>query len=283
VRKDGSQFPIEIAVAPINVENQWWASAIIRDITERRRTQEALSHASEELARSNKDLEQFAYAASHDLQEPLRTVRSYLQLLVRDYEDKLGAGADELINNAVDGVTRMQQLISDLFAYSRVGTHGREFGVVDCNQVIDSVIRNLRTAIDENSAEIESKQLPKVLADPRQMMELFQNLIGNAIKFRTDEAPRVFISAEETGDEWKFLVRDNGIGMDAKYAGRVFEVFHRLHTRQEFPGTGIGLAICKRIVERHGGQISFESELGKGTTFYFTIPVTRRESPGASQ
>jgi PAS domain S-box-containing protein len=277
MRKDGSEFPIEIAVAPIRLENRWWASAIIRDITERRRSQEALKHASEELMRSNQDLEQFAYAASHDLQEPLRTVKGHLQLLVRDHENRLDAEGEELINNAVDGVTRMQQLISDLFAYSRVGTRGKEPTVVDCNAALDSAIRNLRSAIDESGTEIESGELPEVLADPRQMMELFQNLIGNAIKFRTEEAPRVSISAGRTGDEWKFLVRDNGIGMDPQYAGRVFEVFQRLHTRDEFPGTGIGLAICKRIVERHRGRIWFESEIGKGTTFYFTIPVGRRD------
>jgi PAS domain S-box-containing protein len=282
VRKDGSQFPIEIAVAPIKIDDRWWASAIIRDITERRRSQEALARASDELRRSNKDLEQFAYAASHDLQEPLRTVRSFLQLLVRDYEDRLDARARELIDFAADGAARMERLIGDLFDYSRVGTHGRASEVVDCNELVDSVVRNLRTTIDENKAQIRAEQLPQVLADPGQLTELFQNLISNAIKFRRDEGPRIVISALETGDEWTFSIRDNGIGIEPEYADRVFEVFQRLHTREEFPGTGIGLAICKRIVERHGGRIWFESQLGLGTTFYFTLPTTRRNGRGAT-
>ena len=225
-----------------------------------------------ELARSNKDLEQFAYVASHDLQEPLRIVASYVQLIQRRYRDKLDAEADEFIHFAVDGAQRMQRLIEDLLAYSRVGTQGKEFTAVDFNGVADEVVERLRASIEQYGAAVTRDQLPTVGGDRGQLVRLLQNLVGNGIKFHGAQAPRVHISAEKSHRQWIFSVCDNGIGIDAKFQERVFAVFQRLHTRDEYPGTGIGLAVCKRIVQRHGGEIRFESQPGKGTTFFFTIP-----------
>ena len=226
-----------------------------------------------ELARSNKELEQFAYVVSHDLQEPLRMVSSYTQLLSRRYKGRLDANADEFIAYAVDGANRMQRLINDLLAYSRVGTGGKEFEPIDCMAVFDLALVNLRMAIQESGAVVEHDRLPIVMGDKLQFGQLLQNLIGNAIKYHGDEPPRVHVSAEQKGHEWVFSVRDNGIGIDPQYAERVFVIFQRLHTREEHAGTGIGLAICHKIVERHGGRIWVESQLGSGATFFFTIPI----------
>lgn len=226
----------------------------------------------QELVRSNADLEQFAYVASHDLQEPLRMVASYLQLLERRYRNQLDTDADEFIGYAVDGATRMQTLINDLLNYSRVGTRGKSFEATDINQVIQKVLGNLKTIIDSTAAEITYTSLPTVIADPTQMIQLWQNLLGNAIKFRGDRPPRIHISAVAQPDAWLFKVSDNGIGIEPRYSDRIFLIFQRLHSRTDYPGTGIGLAICKKIVERHGGQIEFESEPGQGTTFSFTMP-----------
>ena len=236
---------------------------------------EKLDEYSKELERSNKELEQFAYVASHDLQEPLRMVRSYTQLLANRYKDKLDSDAEEFIAYAVDGATRMQTLINDLLTYSRVGTRGRDFELTDCSVVLDRTLVNLEVAIKESSAVVTHDALPTVMADSSQLIQLFQNLIGNAIKFRTEKPPRVHVSAEQKGPEWVFSVRDNGIGIDPNYAGRIFKIFQRLHSRTKYPGTGIGLAVCKRIVERHSGRIWVESETGKGSIFYFTV-VRRR-------
>jgi light-regulated signal transduction histidine kinase (bacteriophytochrome) len=225
-----------------------------------------------ELERSNEELEQFAYIASHDLQEPLRMIASYTQLLAKRYKDKLDSDANEFINYAVDGANRMQTLINDLLKYSRVGTKGEEFTHVDLNSVMDMVKANLKGALEENNAEIKYSKLPTVMADNSQMIQLFQNLIGNAVKFRKkDTRPIVEISAKKEGSFVKFMVKDNGIGIDNKYLDRIFIIFQRLHTKDEFPGTGIGLAICKKIVERHGGEIHVESEEGTGATFVFTL------------
>ncbi len=226
-----------------------------------------------ELDRSNKELELFAYVASHDLQEPLRMVSSYTQLLARRYKGRLDANADEFIAYAVDGANRMQSLINDLLAYSRVGTRGKEFEPTDCTAVCDQTLANLKVTLEESDAAVACGPLPTVMADKMQIGRLFQNLIGNAIKYHGDEPPRVQVSAEQKGKEWVFSVRDNGIGIDPQYAERIFVIFQRLHTREEYPGTGIGLAICKKIVERHGGRIWMESQLGSGATFSFTIPV----------
>jgi light-regulated signal transduction histidine kinase (bacteriophytochrome) len=218
-------------------------------------------------------LELFAYIASHDLQEPLRMVASYTQLLARRYKGKLDSAADEFIAYAVDGATRMQVLINDILAYSRVGTKGQEFRPTSCKTVFDEVLKGLQKTIGESNAEITCDYLPTVSADETQLGQLFQNLIINAIKFKSNHSPRIHISAEENKKEWIFSVKDNGIGIDPQFAERIFVIFQRLHGRTEYPGTGIGLAISKKIVERHGGRIWMESELGKGSTFCFTIPI----------
>lgn len=225
-----------------------------------------------ELEQSNTDLEQFATVASHDLQEPLRMVSSFVQLLAKRYEGRLDAKADEMIGFAVDGTKRMKQLIDDLLRYSRVGSRGKSFEPVAVNEVVDEAMANLEAAILSGAADITHDDLPTVIGDRSQLVQLFQNLIANAIKFHRDEPPRVHISAERSGDEWVFSVQDNGIGIDRKYTEQVFAIFQRLHARTEYPGTGVGLPICRRIAERHGGRIRFESQVGKGTTFFVTIP-----------
>jgi len=226
-----------------------------------------------ELTRSNADLAQFAYVASHDLQEPLRMVSSYLQLIEQRYKDKLDAAGTEFMNYAVDGATRMQTMINDLLTFSRVGTRGKPFEPTNCEVILDQTLANLQMAIEESQAIITHDPLPTVMSDDTQMVLLFQNLIGNAVKFRTQEQIRVHISAQAKGREWVFSVRDNGIGIDPQYFERLFVIFQRLHSKEEYPGTGIGLAVCKRVVERHGGKIWVESQPGQGSTFYFTIPI----------
>ncbi len=242
---------------------------ILDDLDEETSKLEAVG---KELARSNADLEQFAYVASHDLQEPLRMVSSYTQLLARRYKGKFDPDADEIIAYAVDGASRMQALINDLLSYSRVGTKGKDPKPTDVQSVFDQALANLQAAIQESGAVVTHNPLPTVMADGSQFVQLLQNLIGNAIKFRGQAPPRVHVSATRKGNEWTFSVHDNGIGIDPKYFDRLFVVFRRLHNRAEYPGTGIGLAVCKRIVERHGGRIWVESEPSKGSTFYFTIP-----------
>ncbi len=243
-----------------------------REIEERKSVQNALAEAVEELERSNEELQRFAYVASHDLQEPLRMVTSYLQLLERRYGELLEGDAREFIDYAVDGATRMKQLINDLLTYSRVDTRGVSPQPVDMEQVLDDVLDNVKLRLEETRAEIVCHPLPTVPGDKSQLEQLFQNLIDNALKFRGKEPPRIEVGAEKRDGKWVFSVKDNGIGMDPEFQDRVFIIFQRLHTQDEYEGTGIGLAVCKRIVERHGGRIWFESEPGEGTTFYFTIP-----------
>ncbi len=226
--------------------------------------------AQEELARSNTELEQFAYVASHDLQEPLRMVGSFTQLLGKRYQGKLDSDADDFINYAVDGASRMQQLLNDLLSYSRVGTRGKPLVPIDCNSILIKTLANLAPLIEESGAVITHNLLPKVQGDEVQLIQLFQNLLANAIKFR-QETPRIRVSAEQKGSEWIFAVRDNGIGIAPEQQERIFMIFQRLHHRSEYPGTGIGLALCKKIVQRHGGRIWVKSALGQGSTFYFTL------------
>ena len=226
-----------------------------------------------ELARSNQDLEQFAYVASHDLQEPLRMVATYTQLLEERYRGQLDDDADKFIHYAVDGALRMQTLVQDLLAFSRVGRQGTDLQSTDCNAVVETAVKNLQAAVDKSGAQVMHDHLPTVVADGSQLLQVFQNLIGNAIKFRGSEPPAIHVSASKRGMEWVFSVADNGIGIAPEHAEIIFAVFKRLHTRAEYPGSGIGLAICKKIIERQGGKIWVESQPGKGSTFKLTIPA----------
>ncbi len=255
--------------------------ALFDDITERKKAEAALREAHEELKRSNAELEQFAYVASHDLQEPLRMVSSYTQLLMRRYGDKLDGDAREFTAFIVDGATRMKQLIEDLLAYSRVGTRDKNFKPVDAGSSLGRALTNLRAAIQDSGATVTHDPLPTIPCDEVQLAQLFQNLIGNALKFRKpDAAPAVHVGAADQGAEWEFMVRDNGIGIEPQYFQRIFMVFQRLHDKGEYPGTGIGLAIVKKVVERHGGRIWVQSQPGAGTTFHFTMPKERKAANG---
>ncbi len=280
-RKDGSEFPVEISLSPMAAADGPLVIGTIRDITSRKQADERLRAAAADLARSNAELEQFAYVASHDLQEPLRMVASYTQLLARRYRGQLDQDADEFIGFAVDGVIRMQDLINDLLAYSRVGTRALQVDTVDTGRLLDQVVGDLAAAIEESSATVSHGPLPTLPGDPTQLKQLFQNLLANAIKFRGERPPEVQVTAERQGDAWVFAVRDNGIGIEPEYRERIFVLFQRLHTRAEYPGTGIGLAICKKIVERRGGRIWVESEPGQGTTFRFTLPAGLAEADPA--
>ena len=276
---DGKKvFPVEISGNSIrNAEGDPVGFvAITKDITERKNAEKERETLIGELERSNQELQQFAYIASHDLQEPLRTISSFTQLLARRYKGQIDKDADEFIDFIVDGTNRMQAMIKDLLKYSRVQTRGEEFKPTDVQKALDKALFNLKVTIDENNAKITHDELPVVTADEKQLIQLFQNLIGNAIKFKKeDEAPKIHILSkkDEENNEYILGVSDNGIGMDQQYAGRIFELFQRLHTRDEYKGTGIGLAVAKKIVERHGGRIWVESEPGRGSTFYFTIPI----------
>jgi light-regulated signal transduction histidine kinase (bacteriophytochrome) len=251
--------------------------AIAHDVTERKDVERALREKTEELARSNEDLEQFAYVASHDLQEPLRTVTSYVQLLAKRYKGKLDADADEFIGFTVDGAVRMWNLVNDLLTYSRVGMQNNELEPTDSDTILAQSVNDLKVAIEESGALVTHDPLPVVMADRSQLEQLFRNLIGNAIKFRGSEPPCVHISASRNGNGWTFSVRDNGIGIAPEYSDRIFVIFQRLHSREKYAGTGIGLAVCKKIVERHGGRIWVKSDLGKGATFYFILPAARAD------
>ncbi len=273
--KEGKDVWTYMSASPVMDKkgNLLSSCALVYNISERKESEQQMLQLTAELKRSNQELEQFAYVASHDLQEPLRAVTSYTQLLAQRYQGNLDAKADKYINYIVDGSTRMQQLINDLLAYSRLGTRAQKFEIADCYAAVDQSLCNLQIAIAEKKAVITCDSMPTVMADELQLVQLFQNLIGNAIKFCCQDVPTIHISAIIQNNEWLFSVRDNGIGIDSEYADRIFIIFQRLHSRREYLGTGIGLAICKRIVERHSGSIWVESQSGQGATFYFTIPI----------
>jgi PAS domain S-box-containing protein len=291
VRKDGRKIDVSVTISPVKDAHSMiiGASNIARDITDRKRTEtqlaaqaEELARQADELARSNADLEQFAYVASHDLQEPLRMVAAYTQLLSERYTGKLDENADRFIGYAREGAVRMQVLIQDLLAFSRVGRKEDAFTNIDCNAVMDEVKLALASAMQESGAVITCGSLPTVCADRTQVAQLFQNLIGNAIKFRGGKVPAISVSAEKKDQEWQFSVTDNGIGIAPEFSENVFIIFQRLHARSEYPGNGIGLAICKKIVERYGGKIWVESESGAGSTFRFTMPVRTAKNAEAA-
>jgi PAS domain S-box-containing protein len=273
-RKDGAVIWCDIAIALVRdvFGMPLYEIAVFDDITERKDAEAALHAAHEELKRSNAELEQFAYVASHDLQEPLRMVASYTQLLSRRYDSKFDKDAREFMSYIVDGATRMKQLIEDLLAYSRVGTKGQEFKPVSLEVPLRRALFNLRTGIEEAGAAVTYDPLPTVTGDEVQLGQLLQNLIGNSLKFRSNSVPRIHLAVSENNSEHQIEVRDNGIGIESQYYERIFMVFQRLHNKGEYPGTGIGLAICKKVVERHGGRIWVESRAGEGSSFYFTLP-----------
>jgi PAS domain S-box len=277
IRKEGSILPVLLNATAImdSSGNYVMSRSTLFDITERRKNEEKINHMLDNLKRSNEELEQFAYVSSHDLQEPLRTIASFTQLLERRYKGKLDDDADEFIGYIVDAAVRMKQQINDLLEFSRVTTTGSEFGTVDTNFILYQVIDNLKSSIDENNAEIIHDNLPTLIGDSDQLRRVFQNLIGNAIRYRKPgESPKIYIYAyEDKGNgEYVFSVQDNGIGIEKQYLNRIFRIFQRLHTMEEYEGTGIGLSVVKRVVDRHGGRVWVESELGKGSTFYFTLP-----------
>ena len=248
------------------------AVAVMHDITRRKLAEDNLGVVMENLRVSNRDLEQFAYIASHDLQEPLRMIANYMQLLERRYKDQLDQDAKDFIGYAVDGAVRMQQLIDSLLEYSRLQTRKHPFESVDLNQVLERVLRDMEGRILETGTQITTAPLPQVVGDAIQFGQVFQNLIGNALKFHGEHPPAIHVSAEEFSNHWKITVRDNGIGIEPDHQKRIFKIFQRLHSRAEYPGTGIGLAICRRIIERHGGETGVESEFNKGSAFWFTLP-----------
>jgi light-regulated signal transduction histidine kinase (bacteriophytochrome) len=265
-------------LSPLESAEGILVTAAIRDITTRKKAEAHLLQKMEELNRSNEELGQFAYVASHDLQEPLRMVASYTQLLSRRYKGQLDSDADEFIAFAVDGASRMQRLIQDLLAYSRVGTKGKDLLETSSEVALQQALLNLRGAVEESGALVTYDPLPTVLADEMQLIQLFQNIVGNAIKYQNPGIPLVHISAARNGDDkWTFSVQDNGLGIDSQYFEKIFGLFQRLHKREEFAGTGLGLAICKKIVERHGGTISVASQPGQGSTFRFALTGSEKK------
>jgi PAS domain S-box-containing protein len=273
-KRDGSSFPVEYWSYPILRDRKPTGSVVtFLDITERKATDLLLSRKVEELGRSNRELEEFLYVGSHDLQEPLRMVVSYAQLLSKRYKGNLDSDADEYIAFAVDGAVRMQRLIQDLLAYSRVVTRGQDMVDTSSDHALEQALERLRGVTEDSGALVTYDSLPAVLADETQLIQLFQNIIGNAIKYRDQRVPHIHISSAECGaNRWTFSVKDNGIGIESEHFERIFRMFQRLHKRDEFDGNGVGLAICKKIVERHGGHISVESQLGQGSTFSFSLP-----------
>jgi PAS domain S-box-containing protein len=274
IMEDGRIFWGGVVIKKIKIADRPSLLVRVSDISAIKEAEERLREKMEELSRSNKDLELFSYSVSHDLQEPLRTVSNFAQLLAKRYKGKLDKDADEFIGFVTDGTQRMQRMINDMLTFSRVGTKGKPFEPTDLGKVIEEVLQNLRGAIDDSKAVVAHDPLPTVKADWSQVSLLFQNLIGNAIKFRGKGPPKIQVMCEKKEKEYVLTVKDNGIGIDPKDFNRLFVIFQRLHSASEYPGTGMGLAICKRIVERHGGKIWVESEPGKGTAFRFTLPAS---------
>jgi PAS domain S-box-containing protein len=277
LHKDGTEFPAEVGLNPVQTSTGMRILIAVVDLTARKAGERKAEEHTRELQRSNEELEQFAYIAAHDLQEPLRMVVSYTELLRERYQGKLDEKAAKYIGYAVDGAQRMQRLLNDLLDYSRVGTRQKALRATDTEAVLTSVLRGLQKAVEANHAVIVREKLPEVLADEVQLGQVLQNLIGNALKFHGKHAPQIRVSAETAEKMVRFAVADNGIGMEKESSGRIFQMFQRLHTREEYEGSGIGLAIVKKIVERHGGKIWFDSVAGEGTTFYFTIQATTKE------
>jgi PAS domain S-box-containing protein len=279
--RQGETLTWDFSSAPLGrlADGRRLGISMAMDVTHRKHSEEQLRHIAEELVRSNAELEQFAYVASHDLQEPLRMVASYLQLLERRYGQLFDQDGHEFIQFAVEGATRMKALINDLLAYSRVGTHGREMEPVDLDGALSQALTNLTLVIEDHQAVVQADPLPTVLGDEVQMIQLFQNLIGNAIKFHSEAPPQVQVCVEREENQWRFSIHDNGIGFDPQYASRIFVIFKRLNQQEAYPGTGIGLAISKRIVERHFGKIWCESVPGQGSTFFFSLPVLNESIP----
>ena len=283
LKQDGTEFPVEISLSPLHVENEVYFTSAIRDVTEQRKVadeirklnvdlEQRVHERTAALERSNEDLRQFAYVASHDLQEPLRMVSSYAALLAKRYRGQLDADADEFIGYMTDGATQLHRLIEDLLTYSRIESQTQAFHPTSCEETLQQALDNLQMVIQEAGAEVTHASLPTVLSDGRQLTQLFQNLISNALKFRSPGVPPVVhVEARRDGRTWVFSIRDNGIGIDPRHAERIFVIFQRLHRRAEYPGTGIGLAICRKIVKHHGGRIWVESAPGSGSTFFFTV------------
>jgi PAS domain S-box-containing protein len=293
-RKNGEEFPVEISLNYFETNEGRFYIAFVIDITYRKKAEKQLLKAHDDLKRkanelkqSNSELEQFAYVASHDLQEPLRMVASYTQLLARRYQDQLDQDAQDFIEYAVDGANRMQQLINDLLEYSRVGTHGRELAPSDLNLIFEIAQKHLETLIEEQHAQISVEQnLPQVVGDEIQLIQLFQNLLHNAIKFRADRTPEINVWAEDYENDSDMVVihvQDNGIGIQPNHQKRIFMIFQRLHNRNEYPGSGIGLAVSKKIVERHNGRIWLDSTPGEGTTFHVALPKAKKEQEKAKE
>ncbi len=274
-RKSGEEFPVEISLSPMMTDEGVFVMSAIRDVTTLKRAEE-MSRLAAELARSNAELERFAYIASHDLQEPLRAISGFAQLLSEQYRGQLDEEADEYIDFIVDGATRMQALIQGVLLVSRVGASDRPFAAVDCNVVVEDVLALLDSSIADTKATVTQGDLPVVHGDAVQLAQVFQNLLSNGMKFAAPgAAPRIHVDAERIDGWWRIRVRDEGIGIETRHFERIFAMFQRLHTREEYPGTGIGLALCKKIVERHGGRIGVDSEEGAGSTFWFTLPEAK--------
>jgi len=275
LKKDGCEFPVEVGLNPIELEGETKVIASVIDITEQKKQIEILSNYAEQLKKSNSYLQEFAYVASHDLQEPLRMVSSYTQLLAQQYQDKLDEDANDFIKFAVDGAKRMQILIQDLLEFSRLSTQDIAKTSVDMNELFDAALANLTMVINESGTTVSKDELPGVSGDYGQLRQLLQNLIGNAVKYRhPDRDNRIHVSVQRCKDAWQFCVEDNGIGIQDEFYERIFEIFKRLHSSAQYSGTGIGLALCKRIVESHHGKLWVESENGQGSKFFFTLPDT---------